>query len=436
MIARIQQKLLHSVDEHSLSSIHHWQQMYTQLYTLSVSKMQEMAISMLERSGLSVRFLTDDRSLLGGELQVGASETLLFSLHLPGPSSTTASSLATALVAYQAALDTCSRILGSLPVNIKWIFDGRAGQRQQALPEAIGDRTAYADFLHADRCVCYLSEQTALSTHALPLLALGTRGSLNVELKVHTTNTPIQAQYGTIAPNAAWQLLWALDTIKDRREDILIDGFYDAISPVEDDVIEAIARLVEGTPALSTQWDLQEPFLGLQGLQQYYAYFLTPGCTVSYINSGQILEGQEAFLPQTAYAHLDFQLVPQQDPLDIYSKLQNHLLNQNYATVQTRLLRAIQPMYTPLSDLFVKFVIQATTAAYNQSPQILPLVPAASSSHLLQKLAVPTVIVPLPFVVSEPQELYNTFYQESLIQHIKQATLLLAGTTSIPEMDQ
>ncbi len=436
MIARIQQKLLHHVDEHSLSSLRHWQHMYTQLSMLPVSEMQEVAISFLERSGMSVHILTGDRFLFVAELQVGARETLLFSMHLSDSPSTTASSIATALVAYQAALDTCFHVLESLPVNIKWVFDGRTRQLSQAFSSATSDRTKYADFLQADTCVWYLSEQRAVSMDALPLLALGTKGSLNVELTVQTTNVPIETHYGAIAPNAAWQLLWALDTVKDRREDILVEGFYDAVLPVEDDVIEALARLVDNAPSLSTQWELQEPFLGLQDLQQYYAYFLTPSCTVSSIHSGQLLEDQTAFIPQTAHARLDFQLVPQQDPFDIYSKLQNHLLNQNYTMVQAQLLRAIQPTYTPLSDSFVQFVIQATTAAYGRSPQILPLVPADNPSHLFQELALPTVIVPLPFVVSEPQDLYSTFYQESLIQHIKQAALLIAGTTSMHETGQ
>lgn len=433
MIARIQQSLLHSIDEHSLSSIHDWQNIYTQLQTLPEPKMQEIAMSLLERSGMSVRFLTDDRSLFAGELQVGAQETLLFSLHLPSSSTTAASSITTALVAYQAALDACFSVLGSLPVNIKWVFDGRTRQLPQDSSGTTDERTEYKNFLQADRCVWYLPEQKAVSVDTLPLIALGTRGSLGVELTVQTTSTSIEAHYGAIAPNAAWQLLWALGTLKDRREDILVEDFYDAVLPVEDDIVEAVARLVENAPSLSTHWELQEPFLGLQGLQQYCAYFLIPSCTVSSIQSGQLLEDQEVFIPQIARAYLDFQLVPQQDPLDIYSKLQNHLFNQNYTMVKTRLLGAIQPVYTPLSDPFVKFAIQVTTTAYGQSPQILPLVPADSSSPLLQESSLPTVIVPLPFVVSEPQALYNTFYQESLIQHIKQTALLIAGTTFMNE---
>ena len=410
--------------------------MYTQLSMLPVSEMQGVAISFLEQSGMSVHVLTGDQFFFVGELQVGARETLLFSMHLPDSSTTTASSLATALVAYQAALDTCFHVLGSLPVNIKWVFDGRSRQPSQAFLNATSDRTVYTDFLQADTCIWYLSEQRAVSMDALPLLVLGTKGSLNVELTVQTTSVPIEIHYAAVAPNAAWQLLWALDTVKDRREDILVEGFYDTVLPVEDDVIEALARLVGNAPSLSTQWKLQEPFLGLQDLQQYYAYFLTPSCTVSFIHAGQPLEDQAVFIPQTARARLDFQLVPQQDPFDIYSKLQNHLLNQNYTMVQIQLLLAIQPTYTPLSDSFVQFVIQTTTAAYGRSPHILPLVSVDNLSHLLQELTLPIVIVPLPFVISEPQELYNTFYQESFIQHIKQAALLIAGNTSMHETGQ
>lgn len=426
MISRIQQKLLHYVDEHYLVYISHWQDLYTQLYTLDAQKMQEIVIAWLQHSGLSVHFLTNDQSLFYSELQVGAEQTLLLYMRLTDSSSaTTASYITTALVAYQAVLDACFYAPGSLPVNIKWVFDGRITQTQQDFYKATADRMEYSSLLDADRCIWYMPEQKTFLADALPLLALGTKGSLAVEFTVQTTDVPVEAQYGAIVPNAAWQLLWALDTMKDKREDILIEGFYDAVLPVEEDVIEALVHLLDHFPLLSKHWKLQEPFLGLEGLQQYCAYFLTPTCTVSYIHSGQAIKDHEAFIPQTASAQLDFQLVPKQDPVDVYTRLQNHLLN--HTTVRTRLLNATRPTYTPLSDPFVKFVIQATTVTYGQPPKILPLIPPDSSSHLLQELALPTVIIPLPLVVTEPQELYTKACQESLMQHVKQEVVIIAG---------
>ncbi len=421
MISSIQQKLLHHIDEHFLSYTKHWQDLYTQLYTLTLPEMQECVMTRLRHSGMSVQFLASDRPLFYAELQVGAEQTLLFYIDLPDLlPAMAASSIATALISYQSALDTCFLVLDSPPANIKLVFDGWGIQQDPG--NVMYDRTNYSSLLYADRCILYVSEQKPFTADALPLLALGTKGSLRVELTVQAASTLIEARYGAIAPNAVWQLLWALATVKDRREDILIEGFYDALLPIEDDVIEALTHLVDNFPSLSSHWGLQEPFLGLQGLQQYCAYFLTPACTITSIQGGQPIKDYEAFIPKTASAQLDFQLVPGQDPIDIYARLQNHLLNQNHTDVQTRLLGAVRPTYTPLSDPFVRFVIQATTSAYGQPPQILPLI----SPHLLQNSKLPTVIIPLSFSVPKPSELFTRARTESLMKYIKQQTLIMA----------
>ena len=36
---------------------------------------------------------------------------------------------------------------------------------------------------------------------------------------------------GTVVPNPAWRLVWALASLKDMEEDIHIEGFYDMVSP-------------------------------------------------------------------------------------------------------------------------------------------------------------------------------------------------------------
>jgi hypothetical protein len=423
MTPTIQRRLLEYIDEHYLSYTTNWLHLYTQLYTLHTQKMQEGVISWLQRSGMAFRFLTSDQLLIYSELETGATQTLLFYTRLPLVSSTvTASHIATALITYQSAVDACLHCPNPLPVNIKWLFDGQSAPQQQDVSV-----TEYRSLLHADKCIWYTSEPDSLTTSILPTIALGTKGSLRTEIMIQTAAAPIAAQYGAIVPNAGWQLLWALTTLKDRREDILIDGFYDTLLPMEDNVIEALAHLAQQPPALVRQWGLQELLLGLQGLQQYYAYFLTPTCTVNYLQSGQVMKNHEAYIPQTANAQLDFQLVPRQDPLDIYTKLQNHLLAQQLPGLQVRLLHAVQPTYTSLADPFVHFVIQATTTAYGQSPQILPLI-ATGASPYLQQPTLPVVITPAPFAITEPQEFHTKGHRESLMKHIKQAIIIIAGT--------
>jgi len=432
MILSNQRRLLHYIDEHHLSYTHNWLHLYTQLYTLNIQEMQEVIITQLQHSGMSVRYLTNDRLLIYSELEADAAQTLLFYVYAPFISSQLkASYITSVLISCQSAIEACLHVLGSLPVNIKWLFDG-----QQVSSSGDASTAEYSSLLRADKCLWYTAEQDIFAVSTTPTIVLGTKGSLGIEVTAQAAPLPIEAQYGAIVPNAGWQLLWALTTMKDRREDILIESFYDTLLPMEDEVIEALTHLADNPLQLARRWGLQELLLGLHGLQQYYAYFLTPTCTVNYLHSGQETKNNRTYIPQTASAQLDFQLVPRQDPLDIYTKLQNHLLTLNISGLHMRLLRAVQPTYTPLSDPFVRVAIRATTAAYGQAPQILPLIATDASPYLQQQPTLPVVITPIPFVIAEPQEFHAKGHTESLIKHIKQAAIIIADTPPADETEQ
>jgi hypothetical protein len=60
---------------------------------------------------------------------------------------------------------------------------------------------------------------------------LGVKGLLYVELTCNTIAHDAHSSYGTILPNAAWRLVWALSTIKGQDERVMIAGFYDDVRP-------------------------------------------------------------------------------------------------------------------------------------------------------------------------------------------------------------
>ena len=66
----------------------------------------------------------------------------------------------------------------------------------------------------------------------VPMQYLGLRGICYVELSVESLGTDVHSGLGgTIFPNAAWRLTWALASLKGVDERILIPGFYDDVIP-------------------------------------------------------------------------------------------------------------------------------------------------------------------------------------------------------------
>jgi acetylornithine deacetylase/succinyl-diaminopimelate desuccinylase-like protein len=376
MVPSVQETLFQYISAHLSAYQKRWEQTYTQLNECTrlqdTPGIQEVIIAQLQDHAMKTRLLDANGPLIYGELHTGAPATLLF--YTPYDTGYHASRQVVPLSAGLAALDAYQAAIGPLPVNIKWVFDAAGTSGTPDLATIIAE---FRTLLQADGCIWTMPEQPEET--GVALLAPGTKGLLRVELTVQTTDDHAHdetfAMHGAVVPDAAWRLTWALNHLKGAHEEILIEGFYDTLISAEDDEVALLYTLPDNTQAQARRWGLQQLLLGLQGFQFHYAHLLTPSCTISNISSGnqaKSISYTPASIPIYARAQVDFYLVPGQDPHDIFAKLQQHLQAQGFPDVQARLLYAIPPVRTPLSDPFVQVVRQASIAAYGDALRVLP----------------------------------------------------------------
>ncbi len=363
MVLSVQTKLLRSIDEHLASYVELWHQLDSSNRLPDNQSFLTPLATILQQRGLQSQLL--DQQLLYAELKNEAPRTLLF-YSTPRLSSHGIQEL-TDIAALLSALDACKKVLGFVPVNIQWLLDGNGtGAKQKEL-----------GMLQSDGCICYHPTDTGLVSDGTPTLALATKGHLHVELAVQTASGTIESMHGGIAPDALWRLLWALGTLKDAREDILIEGFYETLTSMQDDVIAQLHTLPDGTHELTQHWGIPHSLMSLHGFQLHYVHFLLPTCTVNSITSdapstNTANEQTETFLPTQAKAEVEFYLVPDQNPQDIFNKLERHLHKQGFSDVQARILSAASPLSTPVNNSFIQMAISATEKAYEQRPHVLP----------------------------------------------------------------
>jgi len=184
-----------------------------------------------------------------------------------------------------------------------------------------------------------------------------------------------------------------------------------------------LRSLPDTSGALAQRWGIQQPLMDLQGFQFHYAHLLLPTCTVSHIvSSVQPVDGRaETLLPGQAKAQADFYLVPDQDPQDIFSKLQSHLQKQGFSDVQVRICASSRPLNTPVNDPFIQLAISATEKAYRRTPYILPTT-IGSYTDLPLGMSAQT-----PKVFSARNEHTLEEDTESFASSIKQIALLIEG---------
>lgn len=414
MVLSIRAKLLDYTDEHLASYIELWNQLTKQLSAgTKLDGSQDLfptLTSILQQRGLQNHLLS--KQLLYAELRAQAPRRLLF-YHDQKPDTFNVQELAD-IAALLSALDIYKIVQGFVPVDIQWLID--KSETKHYAEESLQE-WGVTQF---DGCICSHAAETGWESDGTPTLARGTKGRLSVELEVQTASTAIDSMHGGVVPDALWRLLWALGTLKNVHEDILIEGFYDTLTPILDDEMAQLRTRPDNTTELIEYWGIEQLLMGLQGFQLHYAHLLLPTCTVSSIINGP-QAGSTAIVPTQAKAQVDFYLVPDQDPQDIFSKLQRHLQKQRFSDVQARILSACCPISTSLNNPFIQLAISATEEAYEQAPSVLPTTVGsyADLPFQMQKGA------PILFMARNEQSRENDTV--TFARMIKQIVLLIEG---------
>jgi acetylornithine deacetylase/succinyl-diaminopimelate desuccinylase-like protein len=165
------------------------------------------------------------------------------------------------LVARLFALDAILNTEGELPCRIKFIIEGAEEISSVHLHEFI---QSHKQRLAADACIW---EFGGVDHREVPIQYLGLRGICYVQLEVKTADIDVHSGLGgSIFPNPAWRLVWALSTLKGPDERIRIPGFYDSVLPPS----ERDRRYMELLPEVSQEYKQQYGVLNIsQGFNRW-----------------------------------------------------------------------------------------------------------------------------------------------------------------------
>ncbi len=104
-------------------------------------------------------------------------------------------------------------VYGELPCTVKFVIEGEEETSSVHLSDFV---RANQERLRADACVW---EFGGVDFRGVPMQYLGLRGICYVEMSVETANQDVHSGLGgSIFPNAAWRLVWALNSLKDADE--------------------------------------------------------------------------------------------------------------------------------------------------------------------------------------------------------------------------
>jgi acetylornithine deacetylase/succinyl-diaminopimelate desuccinylase-like protein len=271
------------------------------------------------------------------------------------------------LMAFLKAVEAVKIVLGELPINLKFLFDGEEEIGSPSYPEFVKN---HRNTLKADAVLTF---DAGFIASNVPSVAYGHGSILYVELRSKGPRKDVHSSFGGhLVPNPAWRLVWALSTLKDPNERILIDGFYDKVvapTPQENQLLsEAPWDDSEQHKTLGVQSFLR----GVKGVEALKVMLYEPKCTITGFTSGYSGEGAKTVLPSRALAKVDFRLMPNQDPHEIFDSLQSHLHRHGFGDIEVVKLAETDPVASPLDSEIGRAVIEAAKSVYGASPFIRP----------------------------------------------------------------
>ena len=307
------------------------------------------------------------------------------------------------IVALLAALDALRDKKISLAVNVKVILEGEeeAGSKNLQRTLELHKNLLGGDLLiTADGPVHHSGKQ---------LVFFGNRGEIDVDITVYG---PVRAlhsgHYGNWAPNPAMELARLLASMKDADGHVLIDGYYDDVTPLGNDEKRALGEMPVNDAELQRELGIAKP----EGSGKKLAELLQqPSLNIRGLRSAYVGERSQNVVPDTAEASLDARLVKGEDPQKKFDQIAAFVRKQGYYVVDrepTMEERRAHPLIarvvygggyrasrTPMNLPVSKALLQVIQGATAGSTVVAPTLGGSVPMYIFEDLGLPWIGVPI-----------------------------------------
>jgi acetylornithine deacetylase/succinyl-diaminopimelate desuccinylase-like protein len=275
------------------------------------------------------------------------------------------------IAARLAALHALRQETGDFPCRIKFLIEGGEEISSPGLPDFV---EMHRELLASDAC---LWEGGGVGYDGRPSVTLGMRGILYVQYNVQTLSRDAHSGSAHLLPNAAWRLIRALERVADENGHILIPGFYDdAREPTNADLAilsEPGRNYEEIEEQTKRSYGIDQFNGGATGVDAERAVF-QPTANIAGFSAGYQGAGPKTVTPSEAMAKMDFRLIPDQDPEDVFAKLRAHLTAEGFDDVEVTWLGGERAAKTDAAEPLIQATVETAQEVYGLPARITPMV--------------------------------------------------------------
>lgn len=259
------------------------------------------------------------------------------------------------------AVESFLKIEKDVPCNIKFLIEGE---------EEIGSSNIEKYLKKYNKkfsCDAVIWEFGYVDAKNRPIVGLGMKGLLFVEMTVKESKRDAHSSLAVIIKNPAWRLINALKTMRDEDGKILIKDWYNEVVPPSKDDLKFLKAEPFDELSFKKEFGIKEFVSGKKGLDVKKALAMEPTCNIAGFLSGYTGSGAKTVLPGEATVKIDFRLVPKMDPKKQIIRLKKHLTKLGFHDIKVKVYHGEAAERTNPSSPFASIVKDSANEIYGRS---------------------------------------------------------------------
>jgi len=265
--------------------------------------------------------------------------------------------LITRIKAVQAHLKTT----GDVPCNVKFVIEGEEETGSAHIDQYL------KKYKKKFSCDGVIWEFGYVDSKNRPIIGLGMKGLLYVELSVRESIRDAHSSLAVLIKNPAWRLIEALKTLRDSDGKVLIKDWYKEAIPFSKKDLEIISKEPFDEKSFKKEFGIKSFVGNMHGLSAKKALVGNATCNIAGFVSGYAGKGAKTVLPGDAMVKIDFRLIPKMDPKKQIVRLKQHLKSKGFNDVSIKIFHGESAARTNPSDPFVSKVKEAADQSFGKS---------------------------------------------------------------------
>jgi len=265
--------------------------------------------------------------------------------------------LITRIKAVEASLKTT----GDVPCNIKFVIEGEEETGSAHIDQYL------KKYKKKFSCDGVIWEFGYVDSQNRPIIGLGMKGLLYVELSVKESIRDAHSSLAVLIKNPAWRLLEAVQTLRDSSGKILIKDWYKEVIPLSKKDLKIISQEPFDEQSFKKEFGIKSFVGNMHGLAAKKALVGGATCNIAGLLSGYTGNGAKTVLPGEALVKIDFRLVPKMDPKKQALRLKKHLKSKGFGDISIKIFHGEAAARTNPSELFVSKVKEAADQSFGKS---------------------------------------------------------------------